>query len=239
MSKITTVIFDMYETLVPNNRALWIETFESIIREQNLEISAEQLFEEWKALEIKFRVARVNLEEPEKSPPFKSYQTAWLEYFSQAFNNLKLTEGNAVAATRVALQDLGTRQPFSDALQVLPKMHSRWRTAVLSNADDAFLLPQINKFDWKFEAVLSSEDAKAYKPLPSPFLQMLARLKVGPEESIYVGDMLYEDVLGAKSVGMRAVWVSRNGEEPNSSVRAPDFTVHSLTELPAILESVS
>ena len=239
MSKITTVIFDMYETLVPNNTALWIETFQSIIKEQNFEISAEQLFEEWKALEINFRLERVNLEEPDKSPPFKSYRTVWLECFSQAFNNLELRQGDAAAATRIALQNLGTRQPFRDALQVLPQMHSWWRTAVLSNADDAFLLPQINKFDWKFEAVLSSEAAKAYKPLPSPFLQMMARLKVGPEESIYVGDMLYDDVLGAKSVGMTAVWVNRSGEEPDSSIPAPDFTIHSLTELPAILKSVS
>jgi putative hydrolase of the HAD superfamily len=56
---------------------------------------------------------------------------------------------------------------------------------------------------------------------------------------VYVGDRLYDDVSGAKAVGMRAVHI------PNSEIPAyqqvpvdvePDAVVHRLSELPAVLE---
>ena len=40
---------------------------------------------------------------------------------------------------------------------------------MLSNADDDYLFPLIESVGWEFQAVLSSEMARAYKPLPSPF----------------------------------------------------------------------
>ena len=238
MSRITTVIFDMYETLAENNPGLWKDTFREICSVQGLGVDPEYLYHEWKSLEVMFRKERQNLEEPEKSPPFKSYEQAWSECFSGVFTKLDI-KGDAAAAANDAIRDMGMRRPYQDALDALPVLQAGWNTGVLSNADDNYLFPLLDRMGWKFEAVLSSEGARAYKPLPAPFREIMDRMGVRPDEAIYVGDTLYDDVVGAKGVGMRAVWINRHGMSPDPQYLSPDYEIKSLNELPEILRAAS
>ena len=71
-------------------------------------------------------------------------------------------------------------------------------------------------------AVFSSEVGMR-KPHPAIFRRALEALEVSPEEALFVGDRLYEDVRGAGEVGMttvQAVWF-RADEHPDG--REPDF----------------
>jgi 2-haloalkanoic acid dehalogenase type II len=238
MSGITTVIFDVYETLAHNNTGLWLDTFRHICRTQGLPVDPQTLYREWKALEMVFRKERLNLEEPEKSPPFKSYEEAWRDCFAGAFGRLGI-EGDASAASRKAIKDMALRDPYPDALEAIPLIRSRWKTGVLSNADDGYLYPLMKRIGWSFDVVLSSEGVRAYKPLPSAFKQVLDHLGVAPSEAVYVGDTLYDDILGAKGVGMRAAWVNRHGASRDPHLPTPDYEISSLTHLVGILETGS
>ena len=105
MGQITTVIFDMYETLAENNSALWVELFGRICADQGLNISGQTLFDKWKPREMQFRKVRLNFEEPEKSPPFKSYEEAWRDCFVEAFEEwlgVIWSDGTATALDRCA-----------------------------------------------------------------------------------------------------------------------------------------
>jgi putative hydrolase of the HAD superfamily len=71
-------------------------------------------------------------------------------------------------------------------------------------------------------AVFSSEVGKR-KPHPDIFRRALDALDVAPEEALFVGDRLYEDVRGAGELGMttvQALWF-RADEHPDG--REPDF----------------
>ncbi|HKB20616.1 MAG TPA: HAD family hydrolase [Gaiellaceae bacterium] len=71
-------------------------------------------------------------------------------------------------------------------------------------------------------AVFSSEVGKR-KPHPEIFERALAGLGAGPGESIFVGDRLFEDVLGAGELGMttvQALWF-RADENPDGA--RPDY----------------
>ena len=238
MSKITTVIFDVYETLAHNNSGLWLETFRDICRTQRLLVDPVSLYRDWKELEMGFRRDRLNLEEPENGPPFKSYEDAWRDCFVGAFGKLSLF-GDAAAAARKTIVDMGVREPYSDALEALPEVQARWKTGVLSNADDGYLHPLLDRIGWQFPVALSSEGVGAYKPLPAAFQRVLTELGVGAEEAVYVGDTLYDDILGAKGVGMRSAWINRDGAAHDPLMPVPDFEIRSLTELPALLEAAS
>ena len=179
MANITTVIFDMYETLAHNSPALWVETFQRICGSQELAVDHEELYRCWKSYEMNFRHERLNLEEPEKSPPFLSYEQAWASCFQRAFKDLEL-QADASAAARTAVEHMGEREIYPDALQALPEIRTRWRTALLSNADDDYLNPTLERIAGKFEVVLSSEQAQAYKPHPRPFLQVAEQLGAEP-----------------------------------------------------------
>ncbi|MEK7806841.1 MAG: HAD family hydrolase [Chloroflexota bacterium] len=231
MSRITAVIFDMYETLVQNPLHLWRTSFEEIISKQGLDTNIDRLWEEWFTVELEFRNSRVK-----PDAPFRTYYEAWRDAFARAFTSLSL-RGDSEAAARKFIQDISRREPFPETVAAVSAIQRGWRTAVLSNADDDYLLPNLKLLGLKFDAVLSSEMARVYKPLPGLFRQMLCRLGVSPQESVYVGDRQLEDVQGAARVGMSTVWVNRSRSPLNPELPQPTYQISSLLQLPGLLPS--
>ncbi|HLF88057.1 MAG TPA: HAD family hydrolase, partial [Anaerolineales bacterium] len=84
------------------------------------------------------------------------------------------------------------------------------------------------------EERMTTEQAGRQKPHPHGFQRIARRLGVEPEESVFVGDLLKDDILGAQSAGMRAVWVKRK-ETPLDHM-IPDATIHELAELLPVLD---
>ena len=203
MKQITTVIFDMFETLAQNPPGHWRDTFQQIVKDQGFESNTERLWQEWTAAETEFRESRVR-----PGVAFRSYLEGWRDNFAQAFASLSLA-GDADGASRRTIEDLSRRPPYEETVEALGLVRRGWRIAVLSNADDDFLLPNLERMGVEFEAILSSEEARVYKPRPELFQEILRRLKVTPEEAVYVGDRQLEDVQGARQAGMKAVWINR------------------------------
>ena len=231
MSPITTVIFDMYETLVQNPHSLWRVGFEGIIQEQSLGTNPDLLWKEWAPGEAEFRNSRVK-----PGVPFRSYYQAWRDCFIQAFNNLELS-GDPDAAASSFIRYISRRDPYPETVEALKAVQTSWRTAVLSNADDDYLMPNLELLGVDFEAVLSSEKARIYKPLPEFFRKMLNMLNVTPEESVYVGDRQLEDVQGATELGIHAVWINRSADPADPDLPKPAYQISSLLELPRLLEN--
>jgi FMN phosphatase YigB (HAD superfamily) len=59
--------------------------------------------------------------------------------------------------------------------------------------------------------VVSSEQARAYKPHPRPFRMALHRLGLEPDEAVHVGDDPGEDRAGARAAGLEARLVGEEG----------------------------
>ena len=238
MAGITAVIFDMFETLAHNLPGQWEETFRHICQRQGLDGDPTRLWQEWRALDRQFRQARTNMDAPEVSPPFKSYRQAWEESFHEAFRRLGL-RGDPAAAAQTCTQAMSQRELFPDVKPALAELRRRWRTALLSNADDAYLFPIVKRHGLAFEVAISSEQARAYKPHPAAFRVVLDALGVPAGQCVYVGDNLFDDVLGSVNVGMVAVWLNRNGAVRDPSKPQPDYEVRSLSELFATVEQAN
>ena len=67
------------------------------------------------------------------------------------------------------------------------------------------------------------------KPHPEAFRTVLRRLDVSPQRSVFVGDRLYDDIFGAKAIGMRAVY-RRDRGVPSYDIE-PDAVIDRLPEL--------
>jgi HAD superfamily hydrolase (TIGR01509 family) len=101
------------------------------------------------------------------------------------------------------------------------------KTGLVSNAFDppALLhrdLEQMGLGSRLDVAVFSSETGKR-KPHPAIFETVLARLAVDPSRALFVGDRRYEDVRGAKELGMttiQAFWFRADDDERGLD---PDF----------------
>ena len=231
MSRITTVIFDMFNTLAEDSEAHWLASFGRIVQEQDLKIEALDLRREWAVGDQEFRERRAN-----GHATFESYYDAWLNCFKQTFSELGLN-GDAVGAVDTVLEDLGRRPIPVETVQTLPVLQEKCRLAVLSNADDRFLDPVIHRLGVNFAAVLSSEAARCYKPRPELFHAILRRLEVAPEDAVYVGDRQFEDVHGAGQAGLRSVWLNRDNVSLDTNLPTPDYHVASMLEIPALIDS--
>ena len=110
---------------------------------------------------------------------------------------------------------------------MLESLRSRGlRLGVVSNAfDPGWLLHRdleqmgiAERIDF---AVFSSEIGKR-KPHPEIFERALSALEAAPEEALFVGDRLYEDVRGAAQVGMTTVQALWFRADENPEGREPD-----------------
>ncbi|WP_261567728.1 HAD family hydrolase [Frankia gtarii] len=80
---------------------------------------------------------------------------------------------------------------------------------LVSNIDRADLDAAIDAHGLRVDAVVTSEQARAYKPRPEPFRLALDHLGLAPGEAWHVGDSLTADVAGANALGIPVVWVNR------------------------------
>ena len=229
MTETKVVIFDMFNTLAQDQAHQWDGTFASIIEDQGLGTDLEVFKAEWHSQARVFQQERVR-----PDLPFQSYFEGWRDTYARTFDVLGL-RGDAAAASRKSIRELGSRPLFDETRQALERVQSGWRIAVLSNADDDFLLPVLAGAGLQFEAVLSSEQARCYKPNAGLFQEMLRRLDTSPGEGVYVGDRQYEDVQGAGQVGLRTIWVNRSGTPADANLAAPDMEISSLLEIPGKL----
>jgi putative hydrolase of the HAD superfamily len=128
----------------------------------------------------------------------------------------------------------------ADALPTLAALKSMGlRTGVLSNTHwprhfHEELLDRDGLTEFIDERVYSSELTHV-KPHPLAFKAALAALEVKPANAVFVGDRLYDDIYGAKSIGMRAVLVLPGPDDAGSDVE-PDATIHHLSELIGVID---
>jgi len=122
--------------------------------------------------------------------------------------------------------------PHPEATEVLTKLKEmNFVLGVVSNHDTKLLYRELEKAGLlKFlDVIVSSEEAKAYKPSPKPFLLALRKAKLTGNQVMYVGDRHKIDIAGAKSAGMTTVLIR---EEPNPNMApAPDHVVANLREV--------
>ncbi|GAP12568.1 haloacid dehalogenase superfamily, subfamily IA, variant 1 [Longilinea arvoryzae] len=83
-----------------------------------------------------------------------------------------------------------------------------------------------------FGPVIVSSETGYLKPHPRIFEYALDAGGWKPEEALFVGDTYKQDVVGARSVGMRVIWLnSRNEPTTQAGQNPPDAIIHSLEEL--------
>jgi putative hydrolase of the HAD superfamily len=89
-----------------------------------------------------------------------------------------------------------------------------------------------------FNAILVSEEVGWRKPNRKIFEEALKRLRLSAAETVYVGDSPLEDIAGAKSVGMKTIFVSSQFyslKDLRTSKQQPELVVQDMCRLRAKL----
>ena len=122
---------------------------------------------------------------------------------------------------------------FPDARQMLANLRRRGeRTAILSNGSPAMLATAVEAagMNGQFDAVLSVDAVKMYKPRPEVYALVTAGFKVKPPDVIFVSSNRW-DVMGANAFGFHTVWVNRGRASDEYMDQPPAAVVPDLAGL--------
>ena len=84
---------------------------------------------------------------------------------------------------------------------------------IVSNIDTADLDAAMRYHNLYPAGIVTSEEARSYKPRPNIFLLALHKFCYSPDEVIHLGDSVTSDVLGAKAARIQPVWINRKKKE--------------------------
>lgn len=128
-------------------------------------------------------------------------------------------------------------RPRPGAVETLHELRRRGcRLGMISVcSEDVPLLWDVTEFATLFDSTVFSATCRLRKPDPEIYLLCLRELGVEPQDALFVGDGANDELAGAERVGMRAVLIHREGEEPPWP-EARDWTGHRITSIPQVLQ---
>ena len=179
----------------------------------------------------------------------KQLQYTWLYGLAGRHADFWQVTGDALdfALSTLRLEDLTLRGRLMNlylALSAYPEVSDTLRRlkaagmklAILSNGTPTMLAAAAASADIAgfFDAILSVEDVKTYKPHPAVYGLVRERLNVAAEHVCFSSSNGW-DAYSAKAFGFRVLWCNRFGQAPERIPETPDAQIASLAELPDIV----
>lgn len=179
----------------------------------------------------------------------KQLQYTWLRGLGQHYADFWQVTGDALdfALATLRLNRPGLRARLMDLylhLQCYPEVPQTLRRlkaggvklAILSNGSLPMLSAVVrnNGLEDIFDAVLSVEEVRVFKPHPSVYRLASTRLEIAPDHICFLSSNAW-DAFSAKACGFRVLWCNRFGQEPERIPATPDGEIADLSTLPECL----
>jgi 2-haloacid dehalogenase len=179
----------------------------------------------------------------------KQLQYTWLRGLGGRHADFWQVTGDALdfALSTLRLEDAGLRarlmnlymtlEAYPEVLQTLQRLKTAgMKLAILSNGTAAMLAAAASHagVDHFFDAILSVEEVKVYKPHPSVYNLACQRLNLSTNEICFLSSNGW-DAYSAKAFGFRVLWCNRSGQIAERIPDTPDAEIATLAELPGIV----
>jgi HAD superfamily hydrolase (TIGR01509 family) len=236
--QVEAVLFDLFDTLLllESQEAYYLPSLRKLhefLVEKGVNVPFEDFIRVYFEVRDKFYTeSRKSLEEPH----FNVRISQTLQTLGHDLN----VSDPIIAGATAAFADQFMRYVSidTDALDVLQKLHGKYKLGLISN----FAIPEcgwklLDKFDLKrfFDVVVISGEVNRRKPSSEIFERALKVLSVRASRAVFVGDMLDLDVIGPQKVGMKTVLIKRRPIEENTYAK-PDRVITRLSELLTVLQ---
>ena len=134
------------------------------------------------------------------------------------------------SAFQLFFQERNKVEFFPSVLDEIEKLSQIYKLGCLTNGNANIEIIGISKF---FKFNISSKDVSANKPSENHFHKAIELLEVSKEELLHIGDHKINDMHGAISYGVQALWFNPNKEiwDLEGVEKPPEFsTWQGLTE---------
>ena len=166
------------------------------------------------------------------------------DYQRSAWKNglakLGIQEDGAELAVRFIAERKKSPFVYNETFSVLDQLKGNYTLVLLTNGAPSLqntkleITPEIAPY---FDRIIISGAFGIGKPDPSIFDHVLNETGCSADEALMIGDNLLTDILGSSRVGMRSVWINREGNPEHPTIQ-PTFEIENLQELLPILEKL-
>ncbi len=240
MAAITAVTFDLWQTLLVDNRELGLtrsnarlEGVQSILGDAGECFGLEHITEAYWDCYRKCAAIRDGL----LDVSFPEQINIFVENISPGLGE-RLQPVSLTEISRVYADSFLEYPPpaHRDAVSVLRDVHEMGlRIGLISNTGMTpgttfrTYLSNTGMLDF-FETLTFSDEVKMSKPAREIFLLTLRSLDAAPGQTIHIGDSIRNDVAGAKECGLKTIWITgfSEREDPSDPATEPDETVDGL-----------
>ena len=214
--KLDALVFDAYGTLFDVHSV--VHRCETCWPGKGVLLSAT-----WRARQLEYTWQRSLMQ---RYAPFSQVTREALEY--------------ACAALALPLDDAGRRSLMEEylCLSLYPEVKGAMegfrglKLALLTNGSLDMIDPLVKNSGLEFDAVLSVDEVKIFKPAPQVYELALRRLGIAADGIGFVSSNCW-DALGAKSFGLRVYWINRLGAPADRLGFQLDSVIESLAGIRA------
>ena len=229
MKRINDIFWDLDHTLWDFDRNSDL-TFNKILNENNIKVNVPSFLKTYHPINRKYwdlyrlnKVSKAHLRYSRLSDTFKEL---CIEVSDDQINKLSIDYINH-------LSDFNYLIP--NALTILENFHSNYNMHIITNGFKEVQNKKLEKSGLSkyFKTITISEDVGFKKPSKEIFLQAIARANAIIENSVMIGDNFNADIIGSKSVGMKAIYY--NFHKTNEHQLGGVLEINNLLELEDIL----
>ena len=132
-------------------------------------------------------------------------------------------------------------QLYPDVKNVLKKLQKKYTLAAVSDGQSLWAKAELNAVGLTgyFDPLLVSSDYGYRKPDARLFKKALKKMKMTPQEVIFIGNDLYRDVYGANELGIKSVFFKSNQGDHTFASAKPDRTITQFADLEDAVKSLA
>ena len=219
MAQAQVITFDFYGTLVQWHEALDIAFREMLVRRALPTSGTAALASDFAAEGRRLR----------DTPPWKPYREVLRDSVVFALKRAGLVAQEVDSEGLIAQVSCIPVHP--DVPAALAELKKRYRLAAISNTDDDLIAGSLPGLGIELDAVVTAQQARAYKPDLRLFRHAHQVLGVTPGEVVHIAASQPLDMAVCRVLGIRAFWVNRRNEAAEEQYRP-------FTEVTTVAEAV-
>ena len=121
-----------------------------------------------------------------------------------------------------------------DLEKTIIELSGKYLLGIVTNRvkEGIYKIPVLSRLKKYFQSTVAYQDTKNHKPHPEPLLLVCKKLRVNPNEAVYIGDA-QSDIIAGKAAGMKVIFFSKD------SNKGADATTSQFKKLPKLVESLN
>ncbi len=199
-SRLLAISFDCYGTLIDWEAGI-IPVIKNLLAKHGHLLSGASILELFGEYEAEA-----------ESGPYRTYREV-LESVVGSFAH-KFNFDASDAELRSLHESIPNWRPFADTVQALRQLQKTYKLVIISNIDDELFAETRKHLAVEFDAVITAQQARSYKPSLNNFQLALRALAIAPDQLLHAAQSVYHDVVPAKSLGIATAWVNRHSARP-------------------------